>query len=376
MKKIYYLSYYNRPEYNNEKRLCMLSAVNKMEYLISALNEIGYDVDIVSASGALESNAYRGSKRKISQHNSLTLFSTIGRSNIIRKILDLLMIRIQLAVTLLRCLKPGTVLICYHSTGYMRLLTFMKKILKFKLILEVEEIYSDVIDSKNGRKTEDRLFAVADAFVFPTEMLNQTVNLNHKPFCIVHGRYVSEERVVPDEIDSVIHVVYSGTLDPRKGCLSAVDAAEFLDNRYHIHIIGTGSKEDIILLEKEIEEVSKKTSCAISYDGVKQGAEYLSYLQGCKIGLSPQDPTAKFNGTSFPSKVLSYLSNGLTVVSINIPAIKNSAVSDLISFYDEQSPEVIADTIRNTVVVDKEVIAEKLSELNIQSLSDMKRIIE
>lgn len=282
----------------------------------------------------------------------------------------------QLVGLLIRCLKPGDVLLCYHSTGYMRLLTFLKRVLKFKLILEVEEIYSDVIESKNGRKVEDRLFAAADAFIFPTEMLNQAINVYQKPYCVVHGRYVSEERITHDGTDDIIHVVYSGTLDPRKGCLIAVDLAEYLDSRYHIHVIGTGTKEDIRHLEKEIEEVSAKTSCKISFDGVKQGVEYLKYLQNCKIGLSPQDPTAKFNGTSFPSKVLSYLSNGLTVVSINIPAIRESAVSDLICFYDEQSPAVVADMIRNTKVINKEKIADRLSELNKKFANDMKNLIE
>ena len=40
-----------------------------------------------------------------------------------------------------------------------------------------------------------------------------------------------------------------------------------------------------------------------------------------------------------------YLSNGLKVVSINIPAIASSAVSDNIFFYEEQSPRKIANAI-------------------------------
>ena len=40
-----------------------------------------------------------------------------------------------------------------------------------------------------------------------------------------------------------------------------------------------------------------------------------------------------------------YLSNGLKVVSIDIPAIASSAVPDNIFFYKEQSPRKIANAI-------------------------------
>lgn len=377
MKKVYYLSYYNKPDYNCEKRLCMLSAVNKMDYIISCLNADGYAVDIISASGALENNVYKGSKKQISAHNSLRLFASVGRGNVFKKILDIIMIRAQLAILLLSELKAGSILICYHSMGYVRLLAVLKKILHFKLILEVEEIYSDVVEIFNGRNAENRLFALADAFIFPTQMLNDSINGNSvRPHCIVHGRYHSEKKMNSMFNSEKKHIVYAGTLDPRKGCLTAVNTAKYLDEKYHIHILGTGSRGDIEQLEKEIKDTTKETSCGISYDGVKQGDEYLQFLQSCSIGLSPQDPTAKFNRTSFPSKILSYLSNGISVVSINIPAIKESAVNELISFYDEQTPIEIAHTIKNARVVSKEQIADRLEKLDKEFKDSLDTIIE
>lgn len=61
--------------------------------------------------------------------------------------------------------------------------------------------------------------------------------------------------------------------------------------------------------------------------------------------MSTQDPSAAFNSTSFPSKILVYLANGLKVVSIRIPAIEQSAVVDSLVFYDKQTPEKIAEAI-------------------------------
>ena len=50
----------------------------------------------------------------------------------------------------------------------------------------------------------------------------------------------------------------------------------------------------------------------------------LKFIQKCQIGLCTQNIDAAFNTTSFPSKILSYMSNGLEVVGVNIAAIKNS----------------------------------------------------
>ena len=39
--------------------------------------------------------------------------------------------------------------------------------------------------------------------------------------------------------------VYAGTYDPRKGgVLAAVAAGQYLDDKYHIHIIGFGDEQD------------------------------------------------------------------------------------------------------------------------------------
>lgn len=63
--------------------------------------------------------------------------------------------------------------------------------------------------------------------------------------------------------------------------------------------------------------------------------------------MSTQNPNAKFNDTSFPSKILSYMANGLRVVSIRIPAIEKSAVGKFMYYYDEQTPENIAKAIKS-----------------------------
>ena len=166
--------------------------------------------------------------------------------------------------------------------------------------------------------------------------------------------------------DKIIHCVYAGTFDPRKGgAAAAAAAAEFLPDDYHIHILGFGSDEEIRNMKDCISRVAKKSAAKVSYDGLLTGEDYIKFIQSCDIGLSTQNPDAAFNATSFPSKILSYLANGLRVVSIRIPAIEQSDVGDKLFYYDEQTPDQIAKAIRSIDMsqeYDSRRLIEQLSE--------------
>jgi hypothetical protein len=99
------------------------------------------------------------------------------------------------------------------------------------------------------------------------------------------------------------------------------------------------------MLLKKIDEISKTTKATITYDGLLRGEDYIQFLQKCHIGLSTQNPDAEFNDTSFPSKILSYMANGLRVVSVRIKAIEISAIGNEVYYYDEQNPKDIAQAI-------------------------------
>lgn len=347
MEKIIYVGYYNSLN-NSQKRNTVLAATNKMNYIIEILDK-KFQVVVLSVSGSKENKNYPLTKEKLFNNSELILLPTRKYGNIFQRIIQRVLIKYYLIKYILKNTNKNTKVIVYHSLGYLNTIKFLKKINKFELILEVEEIYADVIGNKKIRKKEIKFFKNADKFIFPTKLLDKEVNTENKPYVNIHGTYKVEEQKSKKfrEEDGKIHIVYAGTFDPLKGgAIAAVAAAEFLRENYHIHILGFGSQKDIYNMRNLILEISKKAKCTITYEGLKSGEEYIKFIQSCDIGLSTQNPNADFNGTSFPSKILSYMSNGLRVVSINIPAIKGSDIGEYMYYYEQQTPEEIAKAIQ------------------------------
>lgn len=345
--KIKYLAFYILNNIKDENRIYSIAAKNKIDYISSVLEQLGYHVEIISPSWTNHEKGFYSSK-KILINNSidLKLFSTFGVPKLrFFRIIKYLWSLFQLIIYLLIKAKKNENIIVYHSTILSAPLRFVKKIKHFQLILEVEEIYSKIAPNKIFDIQENKIIEAADKYIFSTEMLNEKLNQKSKPSIVIYGTYqVEEDRRVKFD-DDKIHVVYAGTFDPRKGGALAAAAAEFLPENYHIHIIGFGSKEQTKKLQDTVNSINKKSKATVSYNGLLQGEDYILFLQKCHIGLSTQNPDAEYNDTSFPSKIFSYMANGLRVVTIRIKSIETSAIGDKVFYYDKQNSKDIANAI-------------------------------
>lgn len=356
-----YLVYYDTPANQAENRNYVLAATNKIDYICTALNRIGHSVQLISASATSNQRGCSGKEIQLSDQTSLKLFPCIGTGTLPKRLLGRMLFKTRLFLYLLFQVQKNEPLLVYHSLGYAGLVRILKKLKKFRLILEVEEVYADVNGREQDRKKEYKLFSVADAFLFPTELLNGKINTCNRPYVLIHGTYQEEtdrkRNVFAESLHETgadkIHCVYAGTFDPRKGGAIAATAAEFLPEQYHIHIIGFGSEAQVRDMKELVGELARKCICRITYDGLLSGEDYIEFLQSCDIGLSTQNPDAAFNATSFPSKILSYMANGLRVVSIRIPAIESSAIGGHVCYYDAQTPEEIAKAIMEVNLEDE-----------------------
>lgn len=345
-KQIYYIGYYDDLSKSVTNRNVVPAATTKMTYICDAINTSDKNVQIVSASSTIRGWWAGEETRQILPRTCLKLFSSFGAGKPVKRIFSRWWTKTMMFTYLLRKLKKEDNVIVYHSLGYMGMIRLLKRLIGFRLILEVEEIYGDVMNSTKVVAKERKFFECADAYIFPTQLLDESVNMDKKPSVIVHGVYQVEPDVAVPEDDGKIHVVYGGTLDPRKGgAAAAAAAAAYLPDNYRIHILGFGSKAEVEHMKQHVLQCTLPGHAQVTYDGCILGDDYTRFIQQCHIGMSTQNPDAAFNATSFPSKVLIYLGNGLQVVSIRIPAIEKSAVSHVLHYYDEQTPEKIAEAI-------------------------------
>lgn len=342
-----YFGYYADERKQNNVN-CTLAAINKMHYISTRIVDIDGKTEIISAVSPLQ--GYQVDELyELDRGISIRYFKASASPNKVINVIKMTINSVRLFNWAYKNIKQGETVVVYHSLGYMNLFKLLKKIKKFSLILEVEEIYADVLDNQKLRKIELQFMALADAYVFPTELLSKAVNKERKPEVIIHGAYNVEFPVdnIGKEHDSdQKHILYAGTFDPRKGGVyTAINAVKFLPENYHMHILGFGTEDDIHKIKQLTRNVNYESKATVTYDGLKSGEEYVRFVQSCDVGVSTQNPNASFNDTSFPSKILSYFANGLKVVSVRIPVVETSKIGDLVFYYDDQEPRAIADAI-------------------------------
>lgn len=374
---IYYLGYYNCDQIADEKRIAAPPGMNKMGYVISVLSEIVSGRTMVVTPCVTGLNRYvKGGVHNLNDRISLKTFDSFYSRNKFVRGLGHILTKKQLSRFLLKNIKAEDTVIVYHSLALMRIVKKIKKKKNCNLIIEVEELYSDVKEDEALRKEEVEYLQIADKYIVITELLNREVNLGNKPRIISHGTYRTVPKYNEKINDGKIHVVYAGSFNPIKGgACSAIEAAEFLDENYVLHILGKGNAIDTEMVTKKIEEVSRKTKCTIMYNGYKTGKDFDSFIQSCHIGLSTQQPDGKYNVSSFPSKILMYMSNGLPVVSVRIPAVESSAVGDCIYYYDIPDPDKIAYTIKSVEINSYINARNRVDDLNNKFVSNMLELL-
>lgn len=373
---LYYLTYYQPKSITDLKLKISPAGQQKSAYLIEKLDNIGKEYTVICLA---ESDTKDGSHRTIefnmSKHGKFVLWKEFAKPNKVAGKLHYYYRRQQLK-QFLSGLNPSDTVIAYHSLQTADIFYTYKRKKGFKFVLELEEIYQDVVNCGAQKAAwERKVITAADGYILATEALSKEIPAG-RPYIVVNGTYHSEPEREGCFNDGKVHCVYAGTFDPTKGGAAAAAAAEFLPENYHVHILGFGTEEQKKQLQESIASVQKKTKCTLTYDGLKSGEEYIQFLQKCHIGLCTQIPDAKYTETSFPSKVLVYLANGLRVLSVRIPAVENSAVGGILYYYDKQLPQEIANAIMSIPMEDDYNSRQLLNQLDEDCERNLKRLME
>lgn len=364
MNSIKFLSYYNADGDGNV-RTASPAGMAVVDYVVKSVVNCGKSVELISPSWVIkpkERGFIPSKKFEIRDGVSITTCPSLSGCDILKKIMSRLWITLHLLIHI----KRNEKIIIYHEPTLMFLVSLLTKIKKAKIIMICEELYSDTVRYKKiGTDNEIKVLEKAHSYIFPTELLSVKVNISNKPYIILHGGYNLEEDRNVKYDDGKIHVLYAGTFNAQKGgAFNAIYSAEFLPEDYHLHIIGFGTQDEKDAVVRAIENTRQKTKCTISFDGLKLGEEYIKFIQSCDIGLSTQNPSGSYNDSSFPSKVLSYLCNGLRVVSVKIKALTTSRINNMLFYCEDDTPRKIAEAIQSIDMSEEYNIKDKIRVLD------------
>lgn len=370
--KIYYLIHFD----NKTNRNVTPSAITKGKYVASALASCSSKVEIVSLAYPTK-DSQDEVYYQVSENVICHLFKGKYSNNRIIRYLNHKLYDKKIRKYLKQNVKKDDIVVVYHSLANMKLVKYIKKNITDKIVYEVEEIYGDVINDEKTKIKELKTFKNASSYIFSNDYLNSIINTKQLPYVTCYGTYEIPTLYKEAFNDNLIHCLYAGTLDRQKqGAAIAINTARYLPNNYIIHILGFGTSQDLSYTKNLIDEINKQYGVTkVIYEGVKLNEEYLKFIQKCQIGLSTQNMDASFNDTSFPSKILSYMSNGLEVVSANIGVVKNSKISQYIHFYEVQDEKEIANVILNINLNAKSNNVDVVKELDKEFKEDLKAML-
>ena len=339
---VHYLSLRSYPQFKKEKRRNPPSA-QKVDYVIESLNKLGYKVNYVSLSESANNKVYMPKKLKLSENTDFYLCPHIPG-----KYRESFTFRWLVHIYAPMHIKKGDILLVYHTNG-MRNDILRKLANKYDMtfIYEVEELYEYAHTQVSTALAEEEIgfLQCPDKYIFCSEILAETVNRKKLPYLVLEGYYKYSKKDAEAFNDGKIHCVYGGIIDGVKGgAFRAVRCAKYLPPNYVIHILGFG---DINGLKAEIRDNQSYGGATVVYEGLKSGDEYIDFISRCDIGLSLMTMREDINNTSFPSKLVLYLACGLRVVAGKVKILEISEMSRLISFYDTDSPEAIANAIQS-----------------------------
>ncbi|PAW30083.1 hypothetical protein BKC07_04450 [Peribacillus simplex] len=379
-KSIKYIGFYDIGEYENEKRNFSLAAKNKIDYISSAIVKAGYDVEIISPSWTgNKKGKYKKRTLRVSDGVSLTACPTFGANNKVTKLLRIAFSWLWLFLYLIFNVKKNEKVLVYHSLWLAYPVYLAKVIKRFNIILEIEEEYSVVIKQPVYFEwIEKRIIRLAEMHIYCNDLMIELYERLAKPYVVIYGIYTAENNYEIDCKNSEkINIVYAGIIDTVKaGAFNALHIAEYLTEKYQLNIIGFGNPNDIELLKNEIKKVNVNNECQTFYDGLKNGNNYIEYLKKMDVGLSTQTAHGEYLKFSFPSKILSYLSIGLRVVSSKIDCVERSQIGSLIYYYDIDTPVEISDTIKRINFNEPYDSRATLKKLDEQFTRDIKKLLE
>lgn len=380
MKKVLYVGYYDILRDGKQIRNYSLAAAKKMGFVFDSIAELGYHVDIISPSfiKTRDSIKTNQTREELKPNIDLVLTPSWGAKNKLSRITRVLCSEVWLFMYLLKNAGKKEPVLVYHNYALSLPVLAAQKIKKFHLILEIEEQYSMVWQLTPYQKWKEDLLlrrGKKDTLVV-SELLADKLGIKNP--IVSYGSYSAYKGTIPERsyANGKIVLIYTGSIDKVKGsAFTAIEAMKYLPENYELKISGSISEKDRKDFNDAVTKINSESNRkAVEYLGLLDEHEYEQLLLSANIALNPQKEGG-FGQYLFPSKILTYMSYGLPVVSTKGESITRSEVADLITFADDYSGESVAKAIRNVEIKEPSDYIKKLDWLKKQFSEKIEKIL-
>lgn len=351
--RLHYFSYYLDAGMEAQRGASPASFA-KIEYTKTALLAAGVDLRLVSTAIAKPgAGSLPREEREVGSHERhIYLPSRRFPSRLSFPVTQALM-WLQIVRYLLTQVRRGDMVMAYHSPAYLRPFRVARRLKRFRLILEVNEVYATVWDQYASRRpSEEAFIREADAHLFVSSIAAGEFS-GGKPYAVSHGTYALPERRAWPVEDGQTHAVYAGVVDHRRGAELAAQSALHLPADHVVNILGFGADDAVRRLRQVVAEVNAEAGReAVVFHGEKRGQDLTDFLHRCHVGLNTHryEPS-ELEGARycFPSKVSLYLTHGLPVVSSELEVVTESPLAEFVTFYRDDDPASVAAAVVEAV---------------------------
>lgn len=376
---VYFFCDYNRKD-SGRNLVMPLAGVTWLEYIVDSIKRTGRKVTIVSTSCGVGRSYLKRKRHQVDELEEVIYLPSLNKEGGSLKLrVSQLFSMIEMALFVVFNTNKADKLLIFHNYGLSVIMSKVRRMLKRHYIYVVGEVFSAVYDrGDDAIMREIQTIKGADGYIVANTLLPEYIDDDAK-YCVCHGSYVATEMSSKAIADGIKRAVYAGKIAQKdvNDAFVAAESARWLDENFHIHILGYGTDEDIEALRKTIDKTNEdKGYSVVSYDGCLSGAEYDAFLSRCDIGLCTRAMKEPNCNMCFPSKTLVYLTHGLTVICPDIKVLRESKVAPMLRFMEHEiSPEEVAKAIKSCGSIDNSDIAIELRRIDEEFVKEVDNIL-
>lgn len=202
------------------------------------------------------------------------------------------------------------------------------------------------------RQRINKLLPYVDCYALYTEAMADYFSIPKGKYIVFEG-LVDQSRLEHEDIEkySKITCLYAGSLNPKYGIKTLINAFSKLSNEYELKIYG----KDIT--GGSINEWCNATNNC-KYLGVLSPEEVFLEMKRCHLLINPRPSTLDLTKYSFPSKTFEYMASGTPVVMNHLPGIPNE-YDEFLYFFESEDEIGIYNTLNSLLKMDAQSLDRK-----------------